>query len=463
METGRLHPTVRDNIQWAGNGILTYSDPDFPYTDLQPIRISNTRATYSVGQDERSLENPRGYRTAPIPQSCQVQYPYGPREVLAALVKEMSSSSDSSDSPDSPGSLDSPSSPDSPSSSQGESPRHSSEFEDRDMPLHVRPLVRRRVTTDHDRSPEPERQRHRERVAGSERRHPRHRSVTPPRTRREPRSERGFQGPTARRIQDFARNPQLYPPHPRAREEHGDRRRRRSEAQVRPDITLDSLWGEVEQMCLESEPSSPETARPPVTQRPAAPQRRSARPEHPRRTATHAGSSSGRSHRRRDEHERERDSGRLETQVGQGVIIDAPNARRDRTRREAELASAEIPRDPAPPVITTPSRRTARPQASRRATTPVSSSGTFVTVRHPPRPPQSLAEHLRAIDEMSGMPSKLKKDGDEGSMVVQIHQDSCHRRGRRHHHRDERDGKPAEPKKSRTSRLGFLSHLVRNT
>ncbi|KAI1214472.1 uncharacterized protein F4807DRAFT_468351 [Annulohypoxylon truncatum] len=475
MDPSTLPPALRDSIQWAGNGVLTYYDPDFPYADLSPQRVNSARETYSTSDDEYIVEGTYQYADTPLPPSCRVQYPYGPKEVFAALVREVANSSSSDNSPSSPGTVDSP------GSSQDESSEPSSESEDDEMPLPVRPLIRRRVTTESYRAPEPERPR--QRIADHERRHPRHHSPSPPREPprewRETRQGRAFQGPAAQRVQEGVSHQQPQLPRPSTHGEQGHRGQRPS-VNVGQSAPQDSLRERFENLRVRSEPSSPEgPADPPSRLVPS--QRRSSRPENPRRTDTYAGSysSSGRPRRIGDfarppasEAPRPLAQPALSTPRRQSARPDprrrvthaGTSSSSGRTHGSQEnrpvVQSHEASHAPAQPRRSASQHQPTRPAAPRRATTHESSATIASSSSQSTQDQSSLAAHLSILDAQYRPGSKLMKEDDVGSMVVQVHVDSasvCRRRRRQ----KERESRPAPPPEPKSSRLGFLKHFTK--
>ncbi|KAI2467275.1 hypothetical protein F4781DRAFT_433535 [Annulohypoxylon bovei var. microspora] len=166
--------------------------------------------------------------------------------------------------------------------------------------------------------------------------------------------------------------------------------------------------------------------------------------------------------------EQEEQGRRPQTRAGADVALEPLRQRFERASLQTELPSPELPRTPTPPPPYRPRSQRTTPEKSRPVTnytnssSPTSASASSSEPR--PQSQESLAKGLSIIDAKYGIASKLKREDDVGSMIVEFHCDDPSRR-RRHRHRSRRESQPAQttqPAKSRSSGLGFLSRMVKN-
>ncbi|XDG03689.1 hypothetical protein ABKA04_003304 [Annulohypoxylon sp. FPYF3050] len=512
MNSGRHYGYAPENIAWAGNGVLTYYDPDFPYGQ-QPERVNNAAYyadEYGYPMPE-SPDYPQDMRLPPpspppsVPRSCNVQYPFGRQQVFEALVRHHAESAGYPDSPSSANTLV----PDySPSLDGSENPEIESDCEE-EPPRPIRPPVHRRRTMPSQRPAVTERrERH---VTFSEHQEMRYYSPPPSSSSSPPPSPppstpptppapleppspmsrqlreayrstgRGSQIPTYRHMQEQVvyQQPQQQP----AQHSSGEgrrRRRRRPRAQTGPSVAAGILSARMEAMSMRSPPPSP--PRPLAAVMPPPSRRRSPTPAPPRRRMTlpapPPSSPPPSRGRRRRQSEEEPERGRSQTprpvtvesaeesepeqprQAQEPQEVPQPKEEPQPKKQPTEKKRPGILRTPTGPRVSATNQFSDQPaKPSRRA----SHSGTPAFVH---RNPKNFAEQLGIIDAQSNILSRARRDDESvSSMAVNFH---IHNEPmdipRRRHHRHRRDSSESwdPPKKKKTSRLSFLSHLRRH-
>lgn len=450
-----------------------------------------------------SPDYPRDMRLPPespppsLPRSCNVQYPYGRQQVFEALVRHHAESARYPDSPSSVNTLI----PDPPPSPYGSD---SSEFEpdfEEEPPRTVRPPVHRRQTLPSQRPAVSERrERH---MTFSEHREMRYYTPPPPPPSSSPAPPapldplspmpgelrdvyhgtiRGSQVPTYRHMQEQAayQQPQQQSAH-HSPGEGRRRRRRRPRAQTGPSAAASALSARMEAMSTSSPPPSPPrplaaAMPPPNRHRAPTPPRPSRRKTLPAPPPSSPPPSRGRTQRQSEE-EPERGRSRTprpvtvesaeESEVEQPQQAQEPQETQQVPQpqkapkpQKAEQKRPGILRTPTGPRVSVTDQLSDRPaKPSRQA----SHSGTPAFVH---RNPKNFAQQLGIIDAQSGIRSRAPRDNESVSLMAlnfHIHNepmDIPHRR----HHRHRRDSSESwdPPKKKKTSRLSFLSHLRRH-
>ncbi|KAI1090109.1 hypothetical protein F5B19DRAFT_464676 [Rostrohypoxylon terebratum] len=503
MYTGRHNPVDREEIAWAGNGVLTYYDPEFPY-GLPPQRINNGQpAYYTDGRYEYPVVESPASAYAPNMTLRRSSHRRSLRrtrafnEALAqvnqALLPESMELSDDSRTPGTPSSgttlIPTPSrgslrSESSEAESCFEEGQEEEEEERRER--HVT-FAESRFTRFYSPSPPPSSIL----SSGSTPLAP------PPEERREARRERrrGCQGPADRREQEpgSSQPPQLEPVSPGAR---GERRRRprRPRSQTESDTATDTLLSEVWRgLGIRSpsrSPSPPSPPRPITASRAPPNRRRSPTPLPTRRGRALTEPSPERHHRRRQtapEPERGRSRTPRPVSVESGSESgseepkkpeqapepqQAPQPQQDskppeesqsqpkpeleptttKTKTQLPPSAEQKPKRPGILRMPTQPRVFIADQLSDRPARAASHRESPVLVRRTPR--QNFARQLSVIDAQSGKPSRVPREESISSLAVEYHIEPANshrrRRRRRHHHRERSER--SDSRESRESR-----------